>query len=160
VRRFFREPVTCPLEYFETVGSALCAQLIGARPRDIASYAAHTHTALGAGPRNGERVLLLHGWPEFADCWREILTALGAAGYRAVAVDQRGYGANARPRDIASYAAGHLQSDALAFADQLGAKRFHLIAHDWGGLVAWGLASAHPSRVSSLSVLATPHPQA
>jgi pimeloyl-ACP methyl ester carboxylesterase len=120
----------------------------------------HTHTALGAGPRNGERVLLLHGWPEFADCWREILTSLGAAGYRAVAVDQRGYGANARPRDIASYAAGHLQSDALAFADQLGAKRFHLIAHDWGGLVAWGLASAHPSRVSSLSVLATPHPQA
>ena len=87
-------------------------------------------------------------------------SALGAAGYRAVAVDQRGYAANARPRDTASYAAGHLQSDALAFADQLGAERFHLIAHDWGGLVAWGLASAHPRRVSSLSVLATPHPQA
>ena len=84
----------------------------------------HTHTALGAGPRNGECVLLLHGWPEFADCWREILLALGAAGYRAVAVDQRGYARNARPRDIASYAALHLQSDALAFADQLGAKRY------------------------------------
>jgi pimeloyl-ACP methyl ester carboxylesterase len=120
----------------------------------------HTHTALGAGPRNGECVLLLHGWPEFADCWGEILAALGAAGYRAVAVDQRGYAANARPQDIACYAAGHLQSDALAFADQLGAKRFHLIAHDWGGLVAWGLASTHPGRVRSLSVLATPHPQA
>ena len=120
----------------------------------------HTHTALGEGPRSGECVLLLHGWPEFADCWREILLALGAAGYRAVAVDQRGYARNARPRDIASYAALHLQSDALAFADQLGAKRFHLIAHDWGGLVAWGLASTHPRRVSSLSVLATPHPRA
>jgi pimeloyl-ACP methyl ester carboxylesterase len=119
----------------------------------------HTHTALGAGPRNGECVLLLHGWPEFADGWRE-MSALGAAGYRAVAVDQRGYAANARPRDTASYAAGHLQSDALAFADQLGAERFHLIAHDWGGLVAWGFASAYPGRVSSLSVLATPHPQA
>ena len=68
----------------------------------------HTHTALGAGPRNGERVLLLHGWPEFADCWREILSALGAAGYRPVGVDQRGYAANARPRDAASQAARHL----------------------------------------------------
>ncbi|MGF6759472.1 alpha/beta fold hydrolase [Paraburkholderia sp. GAS42] len=120
----------------------------------------YTHTALAAGPRSGECVLLLHGWPEFADCWREILAALGAAGYRAVAVDQRGYAENARPRDIASYSAGHLQSDVLAFANQLGAGCFHLIAHDWGGLVAWGLASTHAHRVSSLSVLATPHPLA
>ena len=120
----------------------------------------HTYTALAAGPHNAECVLLLHGWPEFADCWREILIALGAAGYRAVAVDQRGYAENARPKDIASYAAEHLQADALAFADQLGAGRFHLVAHDWGGLVAWGLASTHPHRVSSLSVLATPHPLA
>jgi pimeloyl-ACP methyl ester carboxylesterase len=120
----------------------------------------HTHTALAAGPRSGECVLLLHGWPEFADCWRETLVALGAAGYRAVAVDQRGYAENARPRDIASYEAGHLQSDVLAFAEQLGAGSFHLIAHDWGGLVAWGLASTHSHRVSSLSVLSTPHPLA
>jgi len=49
----------------------------------------HAHTALAAEPRSGECVLLLHGWPEFADCWRGILLALGAAGYRAVAVDQR-----------------------------------------------------------------------
>lgn len=120
----------------------------------------HSHTALAAGPRGGELVLLLHGWPEFADCWNETLIALGAAGYRAVAVDQRGYAENARPGDVAAYAAEHLQSDVLAFANQLDAKSFHLIAHDWGGLVAWGLASAHPHRVASLSVLATPHPQA
>jgi pimeloyl-ACP methyl ester carboxylesterase len=120
----------------------------------------HAHTALAAGPRSGECVLLLHGWPEFADCWREIARPLGAAGYRAVAVDQRGYAEHARPKDIASYSAGQLQSDALAFADQLGVKRFHLIAHDWGGLVAWGLTSTHPDRVKSLSVLATPHPRA
>jgi pimeloyl-ACP methyl ester carboxylesterase len=62
--------------------------------------------------------------------------------------------------DIASYAAGHLHSDALAFADQLGAGCLHLIAHDWGGLVAWGLASTHAHRVRSLSVLATPYPLA
>ncbi|MFD1557246.1 alpha/beta fold hydrolase [Paraburkholderia silviterrae] len=120
----------------------------------------HTYTALAAGPQGGECVLLLHGWPEFADCWCEILTALAAAGYRAIAVDQRGYSQRARPMDIASYTATHLESDALAFADQIGAAQFHLIAHDWGGLVAWGLASRHPHRLRSLSVLATPHPLA
>ncbi|MGF6899792.1 pimeloyl-ACP methyl ester carboxylesterase [Paraburkholderia sp. GAS348] len=51
---------------------------------------------------------------------------------RAFAADQRGYAENARPKDIASYAAGHRHSDALAFANQLGVGRFHLIAHDWG----------------------------
>jgi pimeloyl-ACP methyl ester carboxylesterase len=108
----------------------------------------HTHTALAAGPRSGECVLLLHGWPEFADCWREILAALGAAGYRAVAVDQRGYAENARPRDIACYAAGHLQSDALAFANQLGAGRFHLIAHD--GAHALNSMAAQPDARASV----------
>lgn len=120
----------------------------------------HTHTALAAGPLDGDHVLLLHGWPEFADCWHETLIALGAAGYRAIAVDQRGYARQARPADVASYGAGHLESDVLALADQLGAARFHLVAHDWGGLVAWGLTSKHAHRVSSLAVLATPHPLA
>ncbi len=57
----------------------------------------HTFDALACGPADGEAVLLLHGWPEFADSWRAVLPALGAAGYRAVAVDQRGYSPDARP---------------------------------------------------------------
>ncbi|WP_430869595.1 alpha/beta fold hydrolase [Cupriavidus basilensis] len=97
----------------------------------------NTHTALAAGPRRGECVLLLHGWPECADCWHEVPVALGGAGYRAVAVDQRGFAADA-PKDIASCASGHLRPDALVFAGQLGIERLHLVAHDWGGLVAWG----------------------
>lgn len=58
----------------------------------------HTFDGLAAGPADGELVLLLHGFPEFADCWSAELTALAAAGYRAVAVDQRGYSPDARPR--------------------------------------------------------------
>ncbi|GAA2839516.1 alpha/beta fold hydrolase [Crossiella cryophila] len=120
----------------------------------------HRHTAIAAGPADGELVLLLHGWPEFADCWTEHVRALAAAGYRAVAVDQRGYAPGARPPGITDYTVPLLVADALSFADTLGAARFHLIAHDWGGLVAWALASAHPERLRSLSVLATPHPVA
>ncbi|MFJ3233673.1 alpha/beta fold hydrolase [Streptomyces sp. NPDC086787] len=120
----------------------------------------HRYDALAAGSRDGDFVLLLHGWPEFANSWTEELHALADAGYRAVAVDQRGYSPGARPSEISDYAVEHLVADALAFADAQGADRFHLVAHDWGGLVAWALASAHPERLKSLSVLATPHPRA
>ncbi|MFE5742165.1 alpha/beta fold hydrolase [Streptomyces celluloflavus] len=120
----------------------------------------YTYDALAAGPADGEFVLLLHGWPEFADSWSAVLTALGAAGYRAVAVDQRGYSPRARPPRTADYAVPELVADALAFASSQGAGRFHLVAHDWGGLVAWALAAAHPERLRSLTVLATPHPEA
>ena len=122
--------------------------------------AGHRHGAIAAGPADGPLVLLLHGWPEFADSWTEVLTALGAAGYRAVAVDQRGYAPGARPEDLAEYSIEHLVADALAFADSQGGGRFHLLAHDWGGMVAWAFASAHPERLRSLSILATPHPSA
>lgn len=120
----------------------------------------HTYDALACGPADGEFVLLLHGWPEFADSWSAVLPALGAAGYRAVAVDQRGYSPRARPPRIADYAVPELVADALAFADSQGAGRFHLVSHDWGGMVAWALAYAHPERLKSLTVLATPHPDA
>ncbi|MFE7545312.1 alpha/beta fold hydrolase [Streptomyces platensis] len=120
----------------------------------------HTYDALACGPTDGEFVLLLHGWPEFADSWSDVLTALGAAGYRAVAVDQRGYSPRARPPRIADYAVPELVADALAFADSQGAGRFHLVSHDWGGMVAWAVAGAHPERLKSLTVLATPHPDA
>ncbi|MFJ5678105.1 alpha/beta fold hydrolase [Streptomyces sp. NPDC093097] len=120
----------------------------------------HTFDALACGPADGEVVLLLHGWPEFADSWSAVLPALGAAGYRAVAVDQRGYSPGARPPRIADYAVPELVADALGFADAQGADRFHLVSHDWGGMVAWSLAGAHPERLASLTVLATPHPEA
>ncbi|GAA4024386.1 alpha/beta hydrolase [Allokutzneria multivorans] len=120
----------------------------------------HRYNAIAAGPVDGELVLLLHGWPEFADCWTEEIAALAEAGYRAVAVDQRGYSPGARPTKVSDYHVDHLVADVLGFADALGAQQFHLVAHDWGGIVAWAFAGAHPQRLKTLTVLATPHPSA
>jgi pimeloyl-ACP methyl ester carboxylesterase len=121
-----------------------------------------TFTADVAGPPDGPLVLLLHGFPESRNSWREALTALGAAGYRCVAPDQRGYSPAARPdpADLANYAFDRLVNDALEIAAAAGyeEKRFHLVGHDWGGQVSWGVANAHPGRLASLSVLSRPHP--
>ena len=116
--------------------------------------------ALAAGPADGELVLCLHGFPQFADAWTPLLEALGAAGYRAVAFDQRGYSPGARPGDVAAYAMPHLVADVIAVADSLGAARFHLIGHDWGGAVAWAVGGAHADRLKTLTVLSTPHSEA
>jgi pimeloyl-ACP methyl ester carboxylesterase len=116
--------------------------------------------AIAAGPADGDVVLCLHGFPQFADAWTPVLEALGAAGFRAVAFDQRGYSPGARPAGIAAYAMPHLVADVIAVADKLGATRFHLIGHDWGGAVAWAVAGAHADRLKTLTVLSTPHSEA
>lgn len=85
---------------------------------------------------------------------------LGDAGYRAVAPDQRGYSAGARPVEVADYAAAHLVADVVALADALEMETFDLVGHDWGGMVSWLTAARHPDRVRSLSVVSTPHPLA
>src|SRR5689334_7167006 len=77
-------------------------------------------------------VLLLHGFPQTSYAWREQLPALGAAGYLAVAPNQRGYSPGARPNELAAYASEHLIADALAIASRFGCERFDLVGHDWG----------------------------
>ncbi len=116
--------------------------------------------ALAAGPTRGELVLCLHGFPQFADAWTPVLEDLSTEGYHAVAFDQRGYSAGARPAEIAAYTMPHLVADVIAVADGLGASRFHLIGHDWGGAVAWAVAGAHADRLKTLTLLSTPHPEA
>jgi pimeloyl-ACP methyl ester carboxylesterase len=117
-------------------------------------------TADAAGPEGGDLVLLLHGYPQTRHTWRAELPALAAAGYRAVAPDQRGYSAGARPDGIDAYRVEHLVADALALASAAGADRFDLVGHDWGGQIAWLTAANHPARIRSLSVLSRPHPAA
>lgn len=121
-----------------------------------------TFTADVAGPPDGPLVLLLHGFPESRHSWREALPVLAASGYRCVAPDQRGYSAGARPdpADLSNYSFDKLVNDAIELAAAAGhqGKRFHLVGHDWGGQVAWGVANAHPERLASLTVLSRPHP--
>jgi pimeloyl-ACP methyl ester carboxylesterase len=119
-----------------------------------------TFDALAVGPTDGEPVLLLHGFPQSSHEWRAQLGALGAAGYRAVAPDQRGYSPRARPVGVEHYRIEPLVADVLGMADQLGADRFHLVGHDWGAAVAWHVAGRHPQRLRSLTAVSVPHPAA
>jgi pimeloyl-ACP methyl ester carboxylesterase len=120
----------------------------------------HTFDALADGPEDGELVLLLHGFPQTSAAWRDQVAALAAARYRAVAPDQRGYSPRARPTELAAYAMPELVGDVVGFADALGAERFHLVGHDWGGAVAWQVAGRHPDRLHTLAAVSTPHPEA
>ena len=119
-----------------------------------------TFTARAAGPQGGRGVILLHGFPQTSWSWRGQLSELGDAGYRAVAPDQRGYSAGARPLTVADYGLHHLVDDVLALADAMEMDTFDLVGHDWGGMVSWVAAARHPDRVRSLSVVSTPHPLA
>jgi pimeloyl-ACP methyl ester carboxylesterase len=119
---------------------------------------------LVGGAANAPLVLLLHGFAESLHMWRAQVPALAAAGYRAVAPSQRGYSSGARPdpADPANYHFDRLVADALDLVAACGhaERRFHLVGHDWGGSIAWGLADRYPDRLASLTVLSRPHPNA
>ena len=117
-------------------------------------------TARAAGPEDGRLVLLLHGFPQSSFQWRHQLATLSAAGYRAVAPDQRGYSVGARPEGVESYRTEHLVADVLAIADELGAHQFDIVGHDWGAYVAWHIASRYPERLRTLNAVSVPHPAA
>ncbi|MER5704016.1 alpha/beta hydrolase [Micromonospora sp. NPDC002296] len=112
------------------------------------------------GPADGEPVLLLHGFPQHGGEWDEVTPALHAAGLRTYAPDQRGYSPLARPGAVEAYRLPELVADAAALLDALGVDAAHVVGHDWGSIVAWGLAASHPDRVRTLTAVSVPHPAA
>jgi len=102
-------------------------------------------------------VVLCHGWPELAFSWRHQIKALGDAGIRVVAPDQRGYGATDRPEPVESYDLEHLTADLAGLLDHLQVERAVFVGHDWGGFVAWGMPLRHPHRVAGVVGVNTPH---
>ena len=117
-----------------------------------------------AGGASAPLVLLLHGFAASRHLYDAQLPALAEAGFFAVAPDQRGYSAGARPdpADFAQYDIERVIEDALDLAAAVGhgARPFHLVGHDWGGSLAWEIAARHPERLRSLVVLSRPHPDA
>jgi len=105
----------------------------------------------------GPLVLLLHGFPECWYSWRHQLTALAAAGYHAVAPDQRGYGPTGGPEDVAGYTMLHLVGDVIGLMDALGAERAAVAGHDWGAPVAWSTALLRPDRIRGVAGLSVPY---
>jgi pimeloyl-ACP methyl ester carboxylesterase len=120
--------------------------------------------AITGGTPGAPLVLLLHGFAESMHCWRAQVACLGDMGYRAIAPSQRGYSPGARPdpREFSHYLIDRLMDDAMAIAAAAGYReaRFHLVGHDWGGSIAWGIADRHHARLSSLTILSRPHPNA
>ena len=106
-------------------------------------------------------VLLLHGFPDLHLSWRQQLPALSAAGYRAVAVDLRGYGRSSAPPGVRAYSRDSVVGDLTALLDLLvgvGGSVALLVGHDWGAAVAWAVAELAPERVARLATLNVPHP--
>jgi pimeloyl-ACP methyl ester carboxylesterase len=110
------------------------------------------------GPSDGPVVLLLHGFPQTAASWEPVAQRLAAAGYRTLAPDQRGYTPSARPRGRRAYRVAELVADILALVDAAGAERVHVVGHDWGAVVAWAFAAAHPERTATVTGVSVPHP--
>lgn len=118
-----------------------------------------------AGDAAAPLVLLLHGFAVSRHLYDAQLPALAEAGCFAVAPDQRGYSPGARPDPAAParhYDIELLIGDALDLAAAVGhgARRFHLVGHDWGGSLAWEIAARRPERLASLTMLSRPHPDA
>jgi len=111
-----------------------------------------------AGPRTDKPpVILCHGWPEMAFSWRHQIKALGEAGIRVIAPDQRGYGATERPEPVEDYDMEHLTGDLVGLLDHLGIDKAIFVGHDWGGFVVWQMPLRHIDRVVGVVGLNTPH---
>jgi pimeloyl-ACP methyl ester carboxylesterase len=111
-----------------------------------------------AGEQNaGNPIILCHGWPEHAFCWRYQVPALVGAGYHVIVPNQRGYGNSSRPSDVAAYGIDELAGDLVALLDHYGYERATFVGHDWGAMVVWGLTLLHPDRVSRLVALSVPY---
>jgi pimeloyl-ACP methyl ester carboxylesterase len=106
---------------------------------------------------DGDPVLLVHGWPDSAQLWRNQVPALTAAGYRVITPDLRGFGGSARPDDKASYQLANSVADMAAILDAADAPAAHVVGHDWGAAVAWLTAMYLPERVRTLTALSVPH---
>ena len=116
-----------------------------------------------AGAPGRPVLLFLHGFPEAAFVWDEMLLHFSRpehGGYRCIAPNLRGYEQSSAPADVSAYRAKHLMEDLSALIEQqAGGQLDALIAHDWGGAVAWSLTSAQPERMRKLVIINSPHPQ-
>ena len=102
-------------------------------------------------------IMFVHGFPEF---WYEYKTQLEEFGkeYTAVAPDMRGYNLSSKPAELEKYEVKYMVEDLRQLAEKLGHKKFILVAHDWGGAIAWAFAIAHPDYLEKLIIINAPHP--
>ncbi len=105
----------------------------------------------------GVPVVFCHGFPDLAYGWRYQLPAVADAGFRAIAMDQRGYGASSAPEPIEAYGLGHLTQDLVSMLDRFDIERAVFVGHDWGGFVVWAMPLLFPERVLGVASCCTPY---
>ncbi len=113
--------------------------------------------AVVEGSEDAPLVVMLDGFPEFWYSWRYQIKALAAAGYRVVAVDQRGYNLTDKREPYDPFT---LASDVAGLIRTLGYGQATIVGHDWGGAIAWVLGARHPDMIEKLIVCNAPHPSA
>jgi pimeloyl-ACP methyl ester carboxylesterase len=106
----------------------------------------------------GRPVVLIHGFPDTGRLWRHQVPALADAGFQVIVPDLRGYGRSDKPAAVEAYAIQALVGDVLTVMGDVGVERAHIVGHDWGAGVAWGLAAVAAARVDYLVVLSVGHP--
>lgn len=117
-------------------------------------------TVTDNGDPNRPAVLMVHGWPDTAYVWRNQVPFLVERGYRVIAPDMHGRGQSERPRDLTGYKLSATIPDLLALLDHFEIDDAHVVGHDFGALMTWVFAIAHPDRVRSLTTLSVGHPAA
>ena len=120
-----------------------------------------TLSCRAAGQRGRPVLMFLHGFPEAAFVWDELLEHFAQeanGGYRCVAPNLRGYEESSQPAEVAAYRPKFLVQDIAALARSEGAPLAGLVAHDWGGAVAWNLANQQPELLQKLAIVNSPHP--
>lgn len=104
----------------------------------------------------GPLVVFCHGFPESWYSWRHQLPALASAGFRAVALDMRGYGGTSKPEPISAYTISHMVGDVVGTVQALGEKQAVIVGHDWGAPIAWYAALMRPDLFRAAAVLSVP----
>lgn len=108
---------------------------------------------------NGEKVIIfLHGWPEFWYSWRKQMAFFAEKGFRVIVPDLRGFNLSEKPKNISDYAMENVRADIAQLMDKLNIEKANITGHDWGGAVAWHLATHYPNKVDKLAILNSPHP--
>jgi pimeloyl-ACP methyl ester carboxylesterase len=105
----------------------------------------------------GPAVVFCHGFPELAYSWRHQLPAVAAAGFRAIAPDQRGYADSSAPPAVTDYGLTELTGDMAGMLDALKIERAIFVGHDWGGFVAWAMPLLYPERTAGVVGVCTPY---
>lgn len=120
-----------------------------------------TLSCRAAGERGRPTLVFLHGFPEAAFVWDELLLHFAKpeyGGYRCVAPNLRGFERSSTPAEVSAYRPKHLVQDIAALVDVEGGRLECLVAHDWGGAVAWNLANQRPQLLKRLAIVNSPHP--